>query len=99
NPVTYASLSKLSSVWSDPAVAEGEYEAPRFDARVGETLTDLLHPDGTVVPGGAQDLGVKVAQYDDTTGHNIAAPFLDWASAYPLEWAYLLGLPITEPYW
>ncbi|MBA2452495.1 MAG: transglycosylase SLT domain-containing protein [Chloroflexia bacterium] len=99
NPVTYASLSKLSSVWSDPAVAEGEYVAPRFDARVGEPVLDLVNPDGTVVENGAPDLGVTVADYDDDTGHNIAGPFLEWAGNYPLPWAYLLGLPITEPYW
>ncbi len=99
NPVTYASLSKLSSVWSDPTVAEGEYAAPRFDARVGEPVSDLVNPDGSVVGGGAPDLGVSVADYDDTTGHNIAGPFLEWAANYPLPWSYLLGLPITEPYW
>ncbi|HEX2282565.1 MAG TPA: hypothetical protein VHG52_12480, partial [Thermomicrobiales bacterium] len=99
NPVTYASLSKLSSVWSDPSVPEGEYVAPRFDSRIGEPVNDLLSPDGTVVPDGAAVAGVTVADYDETTGHNIAAPFLEWAGNYPLPWAYLLGLPITEPYW
>lgn len=99
NPVTYASLSKLSSVWSDPDVAEGEYSAPRFDSRIDEPVTDLLNPDGTVVADGAPNLGVNVADYDETTAHNIAAPFLEWAAGYPLPWAYLLGLPITEPYW
>lgn len=99
NPVTYASLSKLSSVWSDPNVAEGEYVAPRFDARIGEPVLDLLNPDGTVVEQGGPDAGVTVADYDDATGHNIAGPFLEWAGNYPLPWAYLLGLPITEPYW
>ena len=99
NPVTYASLSKLSSVWSDPAVTDGTYQAPRFESRIGEEVSDLLLPDGTVVPDGSSIAGVTVAEYDDTTGHNIAAPFLEWAANYPLSWAYLLGLPITEPYW
>jgi len=99
NPVTYASLSKLSTVWSDPAAAEGTYTAPRYESRIGDLVSDLLTPDGTVIPGGASAQGVMVTGYDETTGHNIAGPFLEWAANYPLPWAYLLGLPITEPYW
>ncbi len=90
NPVTYASLSKLSSVWTDPQ---------RFGSRVGQPVTDLLRPDGTVVADGASAMGVSVSSYEEITGHNIAGPFLEWAANYPLPWAYLLGLPITEPYW
>src|SRR5690606_2311216 len=63
------------------------------------SINDLLKPDGTVVQGGAPNMGVTVADYEPITGHNIAAPFLEWAENYPLPWAYLLGLPITEPYW
>lgn len=99
NPVTYASLSKLSSVWTDPSVTDGSYSPPRYTSRVGQAVTDLLLPDGTVIADGAAARGVTISSYEEITGHNIAGPFLEWAANYPLPWAYLLGLPITEPYW
>src|SRR5690606_5036406 len=83
----------------DPPVTDGSYSPPRYTSRVGQAVTDLLLPDGTVIADGAAARGVTISSYEEITGHNIAGPFLEWAANYPLPWAYLLGLPITEPYW
>lgn len=97
NPVTYATLAPLSSVWAPEG--ESDYEPPRFQNRTGETVTQMLTPDGEVIPNAVPESGVTVASYDETLAHNIAAPFAEWASEQTLPETYLLGLPITEPYW
>jgi hypothetical protein len=62
-----------------------------------------------------QSLEPKVTNkyYENTTGHNIAAPFWDFMNATGpvntrdgrtvtgplLEWQYIMGYPVSEPFW
>lgn len=51
--------------------------------------------------------GVTLASYQDVTGHNIASVFWTWMNdpangfrpADGVDWLYVLGYPISEPYW
>jgi hypothetical protein len=107
NPVTYATLAPLSSVWTPPAEGQpGEaveeeqpYVPPRFEPRVGELATDLLTADGQVTPDGVWGQAVFISSWNEVTGHNIAQPFEAWAASQPVPLEFLLGFPISEPYW
>lgn len=92
DPVTYATLGRLSRL----PTAEAHVAAP--DA-TGDRITALLRPDGTVTGDGAADAEIAAARYDATTGHNIAQPFADWEAAQPYSALYVLGHPLSEPYW
>src|SRR5690606_39364616 len=37
--------------------------------------------------------------YDEVTGHNIAGPFATWIMAQHYPANYVIGRPLTEPYW
>lgn len=88
--VTYASLAPLSTYAED---------ALSFENAVGEQLTAVLNAAGEVDPDGMADSDVVIGGYSDVTGHNIAAPFVDWVRAQPYPDLYVLGHPISEPYW
>ncbi len=88
--VTYASLAPLSVLAED---------APEVESAVGAKLTAVLAGSGQVDPAGKPDSEVLVGEYSDVTGHNIAAPFVDWARSQPYPDLYLLGHPVSEPYW
>lgn len=74
-------------------------EPLRAPSRMGETITELMDPNGAILPNAVTQYNVTVASYDETLAHNIALPFKEWADQQALPYAYLLGLPITEPYW
>lgn len=97
-PLTYATLAPLASVggW-----AVGTEDVPGLVAepRVGQPVQALINSDGTVEEGGIADSTILVADYDSTTGHNVAAPFADWVARQPFPASWLIGLPLTEPYW
>ena len=88
--VTYASLAPLSTYADD---------APSIENAVGAELMAVLNAAGEVDPAGMTAGGVVIGGYSDVTGHNIAAPFVDWARTQPYPDLYLLGHPISEPYW
>lgn len=88
--VTYASLAPLSTYADDPL---------SFEDAASAELTAVLNASGEVDPDGMAGSGVVVGSFSDVTGHNIAAPFVDWARAQPYPDLYLLGHPISEPYW
>ena len=96
---TYAQLARLAFVGQRPLADSGQ--AGPAPARVGEPIHALLAPDGTAQLDGAPAETTPIGAYDDVVGHNIAAPFADWARtqapAYPANW--LLGRPLTEPFW
>jgi hypothetical protein len=68
-------------------------------------VTDLLHGDGTL--GSVPADSVSYGHYQDPTGHNFASVFWDWAHSgnsglrpdVGVDWLYVLGYPITDPYW
>ena len=90
NSPTYASFSRLASLNGD------RREAPAVGASVGQTI----NRDGTL--GFNQDLlryNVRNAAYNKELGHNVPNVFENYFKTLPLDWVFVLGYPITEPYW
>ncbi len=77
--------------------------APTSD-RSGAPLSQQISNDGRVQnilrP---PDDSITAAHFDAASGHNIASPFWQLAAAgdplFAPNWLYVLGHPITEPYW
>jgi hypothetical protein len=94
NPLspTYASLAPLASIGSAIATNQTPDHA-------GQTVTSLLKADGTVVPGAVSDSTVTIGSYDNELGHNIPTLFTDWMSKQTVSEQYLVGHPLTEPFW
>ena len=94
---TYATLAAHASILgerlSDGAAVE------LAGSRVGAEITASLGTDGSIVDEAMTGSGVSVGAYDDVTGHNIAAPFVDWTSRQPYPATWLIGRPLTEPLW
>jgi len=95
--VTYATLGTLATQPHGLRVEGGS--SPDANVRVGEDIKAFLHPDGTIDADGYVGDSVVIGSYDDVTRHNIAAPFQAWGEAQVYEWLYVLGHPLTEPYW
>ncbi|MCC6629024.1 MAG: CAP domain-containing protein [Chloroflexi bacterium] len=87
---TYADFGALAS----RSPAEG-----RAEPRIGQPLTTTLAPGGAV--GIDERLGrlARVGAYSEPLGHNIAGVFWDWMRRLEPRWEYVLGYPLTEPYW
>ncbi len=99
-PVTYATLAPFTSAWTaaggDGFATGGERSV---EARTGETVMAYLGGDGRLVPNAMLESAVRFSSFDETTGHNIADVFADWNAAQPYHELYLLGHPVSEPYW
>lgn len=74
--------------------------------RTGVAIQQLLGNNGqvdTLIPIPERQTDITAAYFDSASGHNIASPFWQLAQAgSPLlapNWLYVLGHPITEPYW
>jgi hypothetical protein len=91
--------------FGDAHLATTDGVSYRAANRDGEKITDLLHGDGslsTVAPD-----SVAFSNYQDATGHNFASVFWEWAHSgnsgfrpdIGVDWLYVLGYPITDPYW
>ncbi|MDQ3548339.1 MAG: lytic transglycosylase domain-containing protein, partial [Chloroflexota bacterium] len=97
-PLTYATLAPLASVngW-----AVGTEDVPGLAAapRVGQPFQALVYSDGTIEDASVTDSSILMTAYDTVTGHNVAAPFADWVARQPFPASWLIGLPLTEPYW
>ncbi len=109
NAVTYATLGMLTDLeipltapLRPEGLAEMEMQAPNL-SRVGDALTALLSASGAFEPDGALPVDgaapVVVGEYDAVTQRNIATPFVAWRDAQGFVENYLLGHPLTEPYW
>lgn len=85
---TYASLHHLATI--APGRAQPD--------RTGQPVVEVLAKDGTVTTD--PSLGtIAYGWYDPVTGNNVAAIFWEWAQEQPWDWLYVLGHPISEPYW
>jgi hypothetical protein len=42
---------------------------------------------------------VGIGSYEGNLGHNLPSVFADYFRTMPLDWVFVLGYPITEPYW
>jgi len=69
------------------------------ESRVGQPVQALVYGDGSVEEASVTDSQILVTSYDAVTGHNVAAPFADWVARQPFPASWLIGLPLTEPYW
>lgn len=93
NPLSpsYATLAAVASVGTDAN--------RRSPSGLGQPVTALLQADGTVVPAAVPASDVTIAAYDDHLGHNLPNVFVQWLSNQPYPPDYLVGYPLTEPYW
>jgi hypothetical protein len=87
--------------------------AARAPDRTGQVVTDVLQKDGSVVQNAAlAAYNVSLAYYDEQLGHNIPQVFTDYFAqqgiiyvdgAYTngqiIDWLFVMGLPVSEPYW
>lgn len=85
----------------------------RASSRVGQVVTAVLNKDGTVLDN--PDLArynVTLALYEEQLGHNIPQVFRDFFNQQGviyregryergpiIDWTFVVGLPISEPYW
>jgi hypothetical protein len=95
--VTYATLGDLAT--QPHALRVAGTTPPTADASVGDAITTMLGADGSIDADGYSGADVRVGSYDEVTDHNIAAPFQTWGETQVYEWLYVLGHPLTEPYW
>lgn len=102
--LTYASLAPVASLNGDKRAAD----------RTGQPVTAVLNRAGVVRDDPARAGNVKLARYEQVTGHNIpdlfwtfmnqSGPvyngrFQTYSEGQTLDWLVDLGYPITEPYW
>ncbi len=90
NAVTYATLAPHSVLADD---------AGPVDAAVGAEILATLNAAGEIDPFGMASTGIYISSYSEATGRNIAEPFESWARDLGYPDLYLLGHPLTEPFW
>jgi hypothetical protein len=88
NAPTYQTFSKIASLNNDK----------RAPSRVGVLDGELLTLSGQIV-WKDPPVNVRYAYYDPTMGHNIADVFMNSFKTLPRDWLYIVGLPLSEPYW
>jgi hypothetical protein len=77
----------------------------RAEMGEGAPVGVLMSSDGQL--NAAPNYGVSLTQYQEMTGHSFANVFWDWANdpasgfnaEQGVDWLYVLGYPISEPYW
>ena len=77
----------------------------RVNDRTGQPVTEFMSGDGQI--SSTDSRGVTYARYEPATGHNIASVFWEWFNnpnsgfrpEVGVDWVYVAGLPISEPYW
>lgn len=90
NAVTYATLAPYSAVADD---------AEPVEQAVGSEVLATLNAAGEIDPNGMASSGIYISSYSEVTGRNIAEPFESWARSLGYPDLYLLGHPLTEPFW
>lgn len=102
---TYASFASVSTL---------DGTSNRAPDRTGQPVGDTINKDGYVSPV-SSDMAklTSYATYNATTGHNIPAVFWDFmtktrgpvqengqtVTGDPVDWAFSIGLPLSEAYW
>ncbi|MEI6045582.1 MAG: hypothetical protein WCS37_14630 [Chloroflexota bacterium] len=95
---TYASMAPFTTL------SPGEHTAPAKGADT--VVTDQLDRNGNLSQT-SNNLGVNYAYYVSDTNHNIPNVFWNWMNepqsgfdpGAGIDWVYVLGYPISEPYW
>ena len=87
---TYASFNALASLDGDRRSAPA----------VGAVVVERIERNGAVAADERmRSYGIQIGAYDGNLGHNIPAVFTDYFRTMPLDWVFVLGYPISEPYW
>jgi hypothetical protein len=71
----------------------------RAPQRLGSPVTARFNRGGATEVENKPPATVKIAAYDDTLGHNMADVFVDYLRGVGLNWVFVTGYPISEPYW
>jgi hypothetical protein len=95
--MTYETLGSLASI--NGRSLRGGGPVPVVQSLTGQEISDLLHGNGHMDAGAITSYGVTYGPYDEVTGHNIATPFAEWIMAQQYPANYVIGRPLTEPYW
>ncbi len=72
----------------------------RSPSAVGQPVLATLDAAGNVGSNaGLARYGVRHSSYSAALGHNLPDVFDDYLATLPLDWVFVMGYPITEPYW
>lgn len=85
---TYASFGQIASLNNDKRVAQ----------RSGPVL-EAIDKAGQVHTLATSPAPATYSYYDNTLGHNVPDVFWRWMTVMPNPWLFVLGLPLSEPYW
>src|SRR5688572_13165274 len=89
---TYAAMRSVTTIHNDNRASD----------RTGQLLDQAINGGGrvrTIAPRASTDL-YRFAAYDTATGHNILAAFWLWMTSQPgFDRLFIIGHPITEPFW
>ncbi|CAA9275220.1 MAG: D-alanyl-D-alanine carboxypeptidase, partial [uncultured Chloroflexia bacterium] len=87
---TYASFGALASLNGDRGVP----------AAVGAMVTARINRGGEITNDEAmRRYDVRIGSHDPNLQHNIPTVFGEYFRTLPLDWVFVMGYPITEPYW
>lgn len=101
---TYAALASVASLENDK----------RSPNRVGQSVSETVGADGKIGESANLALyaGTKLVYHDSTLGHNIPQVFWEFMQGRGsvlidgqvknetlIDWVFVMGYPITEPYW
>jgi hypothetical protein len=88
NAPTYQTFSKVASLNNDRRAVN----------RVGQAVQETLNVSGQVSQQ-KPPVAVNYSYYEPTLGHNIPDVFMESFKMLPREWLFIVGLPLSEPYW
>jgi hypothetical protein len=72
----------------------------RVEQRTGASVVQTIDANGRAGSDVALDrYKVANARYNPELGHNIPNVFTGYLDEMPLPWVFVMGYPITEPYW
>ena len=99
---TYASFGKLITINNSNRAAD----------QTSQSVSQSLNRDGTLTGLANPIEQIQLTNYVPETGHNLAAPFWSYLNSEGLiykdgqftnaplmDWVFVMGLPISEPYW
>ena len=89
NAPTYASFAVVASLNNDK----------RATNRNGQPVMEAINQAGRVQTLATAPAPVTYSNYDNTLGHNIPDVIMKWTTSLPNPWVFVLGLPLSEPYW
>ena len=85
------------AVFADVASLNSDRRVP---SQIGAKVTQTIDERGAVgIDSGFGRYNVVNTEYNNELGHNIPNVFRTYLAGLPLPWVFLMGYPITEPYW